>query len=204
MVDGGRLINDTIRRVVAMPVTVTVEVKLVGFDGRGNQQLRIADSDMRYYLGALQTAMETVVLEPHLAAMVRFTLARVLAAAVSARAHLSSSTMLQSSPCCALRPRRCAQPVYPVFHWQVTHDAGQLGSSAEAAIKHEAARLKHSAGTGAVHERSGGALGRAVRAEPTAGAASPARPPVRRRRRHRRPRRAVPHPLPRGGRHHCS
>lgn len=59
-----------IRTLTEVTVTQTVEVRLVGFDGDAPSKLHVPDNVLLSHLRALRADMDTVVLEPSLAALV--------------------------------------------------------------------------------------------------------------------------------------
>ncbi|WIA11081.1 hypothetical protein OEZ85_011230 [Tetradesmus obliquus] len=62
--DLGYSINETLEALAEARVPITVDVKLVGFAGDGNEALHIADHELQMFLRTLHKQLETVALHP--------------------------------------------------------------------------------------------------------------------------------------------
>lgn len=62
--DNGQLINETIHSINNVPITLLVDIKLVGFNGDGNEGIQVTEHDLGRYLHALPPDLPSVVLQP--------------------------------------------------------------------------------------------------------------------------------------------
>ncbi|GIL53230.1 hypothetical protein Vafri_8887 [Volvox africanus] len=62
----GRSINETLQSFTAIPVDITVAIKLIGFDGDGVNKVKVKEADFLRYLHGLHLNMHTPALEPEL------------------------------------------------------------------------------------------------------------------------------------------
>ncbi|GIL88964.1 hypothetical protein Vretimale_16242 [Volvox reticuliferus] len=62
----GRSINETLQSFTAIPVDITVAIKLIGFDGDGINNVKVKEADFLRYLHGLHLDMHTPALEPEL------------------------------------------------------------------------------------------------------------------------------------------
>jgi hypothetical protein len=68
--EGSLTIADALEQVSNLPVTIEVQVQLVGFDGEGYRQLRVTEASLHTHLTGLRHQLETILLEPKLQSLV--------------------------------------------------------------------------------------------------------------------------------------